>query len=212
MADSTLPNDFPRPNTTDDSRVPAKNGVADIEPADPTNTLLPDSVAFDVTANTWTAVTLNPGLYTVKARDDGQVVYVAPAADAKSALRITKQADIETQQRAVLYIKGQTALDAAMVRIEGALAGKADIDSVYNKEQTEQLINMLIAASLAGLTNIMTFKGVVDTVDDLPSDDVEVGDVYQVLADGGFYTIKEDTQPYQWERLSGSIRSTSDFV
>lgn len=211
MADSTLPNDFPRPNTTDDSRVPAKNGVADIEPADPTNTLLPDSVAFDVTANTWTAVTLNPGLYTVKGRDDGQVVYVAPAADAKSALRITKQFDIETQQRAVLYIKGQTALDAAMVRIEGALAGKADIDSVYNKEQTKQLIDMLIAASLAGLTNIMTFKGVVDTVDDLPSDDVEVGDVYQVLADGGFYTIKEDTQPYQWERLSGSIIDISEY-
>lgn len=211
MADNTLPNDFPRPNTTDDSRVQAKNGTPDLDPRDPTNTLLTDSVAFDVNPNTWTAVTLNPGLYTVKGRDDGQVVYVAPAANAKSALRVTKQFDIETQNRSVLYIKGQTALDSAMVRIEGALAGKADIDSVYNKEQTKQLIEMLIAASLAGLTNIMTFKGVVDTVDDLPSADVEVGDVYQVLADGGFYTIKEDTQPYQWERLSGSIIDISEY-
>lgn len=211
MADNTLPNDFPRPNTTDDSRVQAKNGTPDLDPRDPTNTLLPDSVAFDVTANTWTAVTLNPGLYTVKGRDDGQVVYVAPAANAKSALRVTKQFDIETQNRAVLYIKGQTALDSAMVRIEGALAGKADINDVYNKEQTKQLIDMLIAASLAGLTNIMTFKGTVDTVDDLPSADVEVGDVYQVLADGGFYTIKEDTQPYEWERLSGSIIDISEY-
>lgn len=211
MADNTLPNDFPRPNTTDDSRVPAKNGVADTDPSDPTNTLLPDSVSFDVTANTWTAVTLNPGAYSVKGRDDGQVVYVAPAADSKSALRITKQFDIETQSRAVLYIKGQTALDSAVVRIEGALAGKADIDTVYTKEQTEQLVNMLIAASLAGLTNIMTFKGTVDTVADLPTEDVEVGDVYQVLEDGGFYTIKEDTQPYEWERLSGSIIDIEDY-
>lgn len=211
MADNTLPNDFPRPNTTDDSRVQAKNGTPDMEPRDPTNTLLPDSVAFDVNPNTWTAVTLNPGLYTVKGRDDGQVVYVAPAANAKSALRVTKQFDIETQNRAVLYIKGQTALDSAMVRIEGALAGKADINDVYNKEQTKQLIDMLIAASLAGLTNIMTFKGTVETIDDLPSADVEVGDVYQVLADGGFYTIKEDTQPYEWERLSGSIIDISEY-
>lgn len=211
MADNTLPNDFPRPNTTDDSRVQAKNGTPDLDPRDPTNTLLPDSVAFDVNPNTWTAVTLNPGLYTVKGRDDGQVVYVAPAANAKSALRVTKQFDIETQNRAVLYIKGQTALDSAMVRIEGALAGKADINDVYNKEQTKQLVDMLIAASLAGLTNIMTFKGTVETIDDLPSADVEVGDVYQVLADGGFYTIKEDTQPYQWERLSGSIIDISEY-
>lgn len=211
MADNTLPNDFPRPNTTDDSRVQAKNGVADTDPRDPTGTLLPDSVSFDVNPNTWTAVTLNPGTYTVKGRDDGQVVYVAPAANAKSALRVTKEFDIETQNRNVLYIKGQTALDSAVIRIEGALAGKADIDSVYTKEQTKQLIDMLIAASLAGLTNIMTFKGTVDTIADLPQADVEVGDVYQVLEDGGFYTIKEDTRPYQWERLSGSIIDISEY-
>ena len=211
MADNTLPDDFPRPNTVDDSRVQAKNGVADTDPRDPTGTLLPDSVSFDVNPNTWTAVTLNPGTYAVKARDEGQVVYIAPAANAKSALRVAKEFDIETQNRNVLYIKGQTALDSAVIRIEGALAGKADMDAVYTKEQTKQLVDMLIAASLAGLTNIMTFKGTVDTIADLPQTDVEVGDVYQVLEDGGFYTIKEDTQPYQWERLSGSIIDISEY-
>lgn len=208
-----LPDDFPSPNSVNDTntRVAIRAGNTDIR--DPQGTLLPNSVEYTLSESEWLAVPLDKGKYRVKARSEGQVIYIASEPEAKASLRVTKDFNIETNQRVAIYLKSQSAYDNFLKEIQVLIGAKADKNEVYTREQTEQIINTLIEASLGGLTSIMKLKGVVDTLTDLNNlQDVEESDVYQVKDTGVFVVaITNDQGVLEWQELSGSIVDLSAY-
>lgn len=200
-----------RPNGVDESRIPVTTQTGEANPPDPMNTLLPNSTKYVVPSNQFLAIPLAAGTYNVRAREEGQVIYVASTADANATLRITKSFDIETVNRTAIYVKGQSVIDLLFKDLEMQVSAKRDIADSYSQEETEALINLLITQKLAGLTNVMQFKGTVDSEEDLeaiPENERTPGDVYQVIETGVFWVVKEDLS---WEALSGTFFNLDDY-
>lgn len=206
-----LPEDFPSPNSINDKYTPIVTRAG--EPYnDPTGALPPGTEKYTITSNQWLAILLQAGKFSVRGREEGQTIYISQTPDATTSLRITKAFDIETQNRTALYIKGQSIIDQIIKNLEQQIAGKADAVDVYTKPETDLKIQVEIDAALAHLTNVMQFKGVIPSQNDLPTVDVSNGDVYQALDSGKFYVAKiEADGSIVWEELSGTFVDLADY-
>lgn len=203
------------PNGVDQSRVPSVVGVTspiDYTKEDPWGTLPPGAIKYEIDSTKWTAVPINQGVYKIVSRNEGQAIYVAEDAQGSQSLRITKSFNIETTGRTALYLKGQSDLDILVEQVVNLLATKADKESVYTKEETDQQIQNAINGAIGGLTSILTYKGTVANEAALASIQNPVqGDTYQAEDTGLFYSWISEPAPGSWEKLSGSIVDLSNY-
>ena len=88
-------------------------------------------------------------------------------------------------------------------------AGKATTLAGYGitDSMTATQINTAISDAVGGLGAVMTYKGTVSKVSDLPSSGASTGDVYHVTADGNEYAWDGS----KWEPLGGSV-DLSDYA
>lgn len=210
--DTQTPNE---PNGVDQSKVPSVVGVTspiDYTKEDPWGTLPPGAIKYEIDSTKWTAVPINQGVYKIVSRNEGQAIYVAEDAQGSQSLRITKSFNIETTGRTALYLKGQSDLDILVEQVVNLLATKADKESVYTKEETDQQIQNAINGTIGGLTSILTYKGTVANEAALAGiQNPAQGDTYQAEDTGLFYTWIAESAPGSWERLSGSIVDLSNY-
>lgn len=210
--DTQTPNE---PNGVDQSEVPSVVGVTspiDYTKEDPWGTLPPGAIKYEIDSTKWTAVPINQGVYKIVSRNEGQAIYVAEDAQGSQSLRITKSFNIETTGRTALYLKGQSDLDILVEQVVNLLATKADKESVYTKEETDQQIQNAINGAIGGLTSILTYKGTVANEAALANIQNPVqGDTYQAEDTGLFYSWISEPAPGSWEKLSGSIVDLSDY-
>lgn len=210
--DTQTPNE---PNGVDQSKVPSVVGVTspiDYTKEDPWGTLPPGAIKYEIDSTKWTAVPINQGVYKIVSRNEGQAIYVAEDAQGSQSLRITKSFNIETTGRTALYLKGQSDLDILVEQVVNLLATKADKESVYTKEETDQQIQNAINGAIGGLTSILTYKGTVANEAALANiQNPEQGDTYQAEDTGLFYSWIAEPAPGSWEKLSGSIVDLSNY-
>lgn len=201
-----LPEDFPTPNGNDDQTTPVVSTPG--QPYEDSTGVLPEGTEkYNVTSNQWLAIPLQAGIYNIRGREQGQSIYIAPSNDPNVSLRVTKAFNIELPSRTVLYVKGQSFLDQIINNIKQDLAGKADRDTTYTKTETDLKIQTELENSLSGLTDVMQFKGTVESQNSLPTENVINGDVYQATDTGKFYVAKVDPEDrtISWQELSGSF-------
>lgn len=210
--DTQTPNE---PNGVDQSKVPSVVGVTspiDYTKEDPWGTLPPGAIKYEIDSTKWTAVPINQGVYKIVSRNEGQAIYVAEDAQGSQSLRITKSFNIETTGRTALYLKGQSDLDILVEQVVNLLATKADKESVYTKEETDQQIQNAINGAIGGLTSILTYKGTVANEAALAGiQNPAQGDTYQAEDTGLFYSWISEPAPGSWEKLSGSIVDLSNY-
>lgn len=210
--DTQTPNE---PNGVDQSKVPSVVGVTspiDYTKEDPWGTLPPGAIKYEIDSTKWTAVPINQGVYKIVSRNEGQAIYVAEDAQGSQSLRITKSFNIETTGRTALYLKGQSDLDILVEQVVNLLATKADKESVYTKEETDQQIQNAINGAIGGLTSILTYKGTVANEAALANiQNPAQGDTYQAEDTGLFYSWIAEPAPGSWEKLSGSIVDLSNY-
>lgn len=210
--DTQTPNE---PNGVDQSKVPSVVGVTspiDYTKEDPWGTLPPGAIKYEIDSTKWTAVPINQGVYKIVSRNEGQAIYVAEDAQGSQSLRITKSFNIETTGRTALYLKGQSDLDILVEQVVNLLATKADKESVYTKEETDQQIQNAINGAIGGLTSILTYKGAVANEAALANiQNPAQGDTYQAEDTGLFYSWISEPAPGSWEKLSGSIVDLSNY-
>ena len=210
--DTQTPNE---PNGVDQSKEPSVVGVTspiDYTKEDPWGTLPPGAIKYEIDSSKWTAVPINQGVYKIVSRNEGQAIYVAEDAKGTQSLRITKSFNIETTGRTALYLKGQSDLDILVEQVVNLLATKADKESVYTKEETDQQIQNAINGAIGGLTSILTYKGTVANEAALAGIQNPVqGDTYQAEDTGLFYSWIAEPAPGSWEKLSGSIVDLSNY-
>lgn len=210
--DTQTPNE---PNGVDQSKVPSVVGVTspiDYTKEDPWGTLPPGAIKYEIDSTKWTAVPINQGVYKIVSRNEGQAIYVAEDAQGSQSLRITKSFNIETTGRTALYLKGQSDLDILVEQVVNLLATKADKESVYTKEETDQQIQNAINGAIGGLTSILTYKGTVANEAALANiQNPAQGDTYQAEDTGLFYSWISEPAPGSWEKLSGSIVDLSNY-
>lgn len=203
------------PNGVDQSKVPSVVGVTspiDYTKEDPWGTLPPGAIKYEIDSTKWTAVPINQGVYKIVSRNEGQAIYVAEDAQGSQSLRITKSFNIETTGRTALYLKGQSDLDILVEQVVNLLATKADKESVYTKEETDQQIQNAINGAIGGLTSILTYKGTVANEAALANiQNPAQGDTYQAEDTGLFYSWIAEPAPGSWEKLSGSIVDLSNY-
>lgn len=210
--DTQTPNE---PNGVDQSKVPSvvgKTSPIDYTKEDPWGTLPPGAIKYEIDSSKWTAVPINQGVYKIVSRNEGQAIYVAEDAQGTQSLRITKSFNIETTGRTALYLKGQSDLDILVEQVVNLLATKADKESVYTKEETDQQIQNAINGAIGGLTSILTYKGTVANEAALAGiQNPAQGDTYQAEDTGLFYSWIAEPAPGSWEKLSGSIVDLSNY-
>lgn len=210
--DTQTPNE---PNGVDQSKVPSvvgKTSPIDYTKEDPWGTLPPGAIKYEIDSTKWTAVPINQGVYKIVSRNEGQAIYVAEDAQGSQSLRITKSFNIETTGRTALYLKGQSDLDILVEQVVNLLATKADKESVYTKEETDQQIQNAINGAIGGLTSILTYKGTVANEAALANiQNPTQGDTYQAEDTGLFYSWIAEPAPGSWEKLSGSIVDLSNY-
>lgn len=210
--DTQTPNE---PNGVDQSKVPSvvgKTSPIDYTKEDPWGTLPPGAIKYEIDSTKWTAVPINQGVYKIVSRNEGQAIYVAEDAQGSQSLRITKSFNIETTGRTALYLKGQSDLDILVEQVVNLLATKADKESVYTKEETDQQIQNAINGAIGGLTSILTYKGTVANEAALAGiQNPAQGDTYQAEDTGLFYSWIAEPAPGSWEKLSGSIVDLSNY-
>lgn len=210
--DTQTPNE---PNGVDQSKVPSvvgKTSPIDYTKEDPWGTLPPGAIKYEIDSTKWTAVPINQGVYKIVSRNEGQAIYVAEDAQGTQSLRITKSFNIETTGRTALYLKGQSDLDILVEQVVNLLATKADKESVYTKEETDQQIQNAINGAIGGLTSILTYKGTVANEAALAGiQNPKQGDTYQAEDTGLFYSWINEPAPGSWEKLSGSIVDLSNY-
>lgn len=210
--DTQTPNE---PNGVDQSKVPSvvgKTSPIDYTKEDPWGTLPPGAIKYEIDSSKWTAVPINQGVYKIVSRNEGQAIYVAEDAQGTQSLRITKSFNIETTGRTALYLKGQSDLDILVEQVVNLLATKADKESVYTKEETDQQIQNAINGAIGGLTSILTYKGTVANEAALAGiQNPSQGDTYQTEDTGLFYSWIAEPAPGSWEKLSGSIVDLSNY-
>lgn len=210
--DTQTPNE---PNGVDQSKVPSvvgKTSPIDYTKEDPWGTLPPGAIKYEINSSKWTAVPINQGVYKIVSRNEGQAIYVAEDAQGTQSLRITKNFNIETTGRTALYLKGQSDLDILVEQVVNLLATKADKESVYTKEETDQQIQNAINGAIGGLTSILTYKGTVANEAALAGiQNPAQGDTYQTEDTGLFYSWIAEPAPGSWEKLSGSIVDLSNY-
>ena len=124
---------------------------------------------------------------------NGAIALKANAADVytKGEVYTKDEADalLATKVNAESYATDKQAL-------EGAIALKANAADVYTKEEVNGLVS-----------SVYKFKGSVETFEDLPSEGLVEGDVYNVKATGENYAwvAATETEEGHWDDLGGDI-------
>lgn len=213
----TLPDDLEtpnKPNGVDLQTLPAVKAEElpfDPEKDDPWTTLPGDPKKYELSSDEWRAVPLNKGVHKLISKEKGQIVYIAEDAKGTGTLRVTKEFNIETTGRTAVYLRGQSDLDIAIEELTKLLASKADKEDVYTKEETDLIIVEKIEEKLAGITNVLVFKGVVANESALTTiQNPKTGDTYQTQDTGEFFTWVDTPSP-SWQKLSGSIIDLTDY-
>ena len=122
--------------------------------------------------------------------------------------------------------KGDT-VSAEWGTISGSITNQTDLsNALNNKADTTDIptdLNQLsntttkfvnetqLQAAIASLGSIFTLKGSVATVNDLPSQNNNIGDVYYVVSESAGYIWIDDDGTLRWEQLGMTV-DTSDFL
>lgn len=122
--------------------------------------------------------------------------------------------------------KGDTA-SAEWGNITGSITNQTDLsNALNNKADTTDIptdLNQLsntttkfvnetqLQAAITSLGSIFTLKGSVATVNDLPSQNNNIGDVYYVVSESAGYIWIDDDGTLRWEQLGMTV-DTSDFL
>ena len=122
--------------------------------------------------------------------------------------------------------KGDTA-NAEWGNITGSITNQTDLsNALNNKADTTDIptdLNQLsntttkfvnetqLQAAITSLGSIFTLKGSVATVNDLPSQNNNIGDVYYVVSESAGYIWIDDDGTLRWEQLGMTV-DTSDFL
>lgn len=122
--------------------------------------------------------------------------------------------------------KGDTA-SAEWGNITGSITNQTDLsNALNNKADTTDIptdLNQLsntttkfvnetqLQAAITSLGSIFTLKGSVATVNDLPSQNNKIGDVYYVVSESAGYIWIDDDDTLRWEQLGMTV-DTSDFL
>lgn len=122
--------------------------------------------------------------------------------------------------------KGDT-VSAEWGTISGSITNQTDLsNALNNKADTTDIptdLNQLsntttkfvnetqLQAAIASLGSIFTLKGSVATVNDLPSQNNTIGDVYYVVSESAGYIWIDDDGTLRWEQLGMTV-DTSDFL
>lgn len=122
--------------------------------------------------------------------------------------------------------KGDTA-SAEWGNITGSITNQTDLsNALNNKANTTDIptdLNQLsntttkfvnetqLQAAISSLGSIFTLKGSVATVNDLPSQNNNIGDVYYVVSESAGYIWIDDDGTLRWEQLGMTV-DTSDFL
>lgn len=122
--------------------------------------------------------------------------------------------------------KGDTA-SAEWGNITGSITNQTDLSNALNNKadttdiptDLKQLSNTTtkfvnetqLQAAITSLGSIFTLKGSVATVNDLPSQNNNIGDVYYVVSESAGYIWIDDDGTLRWEQLGMTV-DTSDFL
>lgn len=104
--------------------------------------------------------------------------------------------------------------EQGLARVWGKVTGKLDgkVDKVIGKDLSTNDYTTAEKQKLAAITNIMSLKGRVDAVSDLPAA-AEIGDVYLVgLAGAAEFEEYVWTTANKWEMLGGTEIDLSGYV
>ncbi|HDZ5057850.1 TPA: hypothetical protein RTG63_001714 [Campylobacter jejuni] len=205
------------PNGSDLSQLPIVDGTESpiTGEEDKWGTLPDNARKFVLNSDEFTAVPLKKGIFQVIARNNvpgtdknEQVIYIADNPNGDGALRVTKNFNIETTGRTALYLRGQSDIDVAIGNLSAELGKKANIDDVYNKAQTDQLI----ANAVGNVINIFTYKGLLPNETEIKNvADPKTGDCYQAEDTQDFWVYIEENGTGEWQKLSGSLIDLSDY-
>lgn len=101
--------------------------------------------------------------------------------------------------------------------LKNALNNKADTTDIPTdlnqlSNATTKFVNETqLQAAIVSLGSIFTLKGSVATVNDLPSQNNNIGDVYYVVSESAGYIWIDDDGTLRWEQLGMTV-DTSDFL
>ena len=129
----------------------------------------------------------------------------------------------------LLMLKGEKgdAASSEWGNITGSITNQTDLsNALNNKADTTDIptdLNQLsntttkfvnetqLQAAITSLGSIFTLKGSVATVNDLPSQNNNIGDVYYVVSESAGYIWIDDDSTLRWEQLGMTV-DTSDFL
>ena len=129
----------------------------------------------------------------------------------------------------LLMLKGEKgdAASSEWGNITGSITNQTDLsNALNNKADTTDIptdLNQLsntttkfvnetqLQAAITSLGSIFTLKGSVATVNDLPSQNNNIGDVYYVVSESAGYIWIDDDGTLRWEQLGMTV-DTSDFL